>query len=166
MCRPTPFISQGPPLSRNRFPTRSVFGPGLVFSVGARHSVGTVGGNSKFAFHIQQGRLVAPKSDEGGRVAPLRRTKLGDDENRLKVDLSSRSSTQAGRISFHVFLCLPLSGLPHPGVKLEPCGEVKSPLFLENSTAIPCGRCRPLRRACKPNATVLKICPNQPEATR
>jgi hypothetical protein len=39
---------------------------------------------SRYAeIRMPPGQLVAPKSDEGGRVAPARRTMLGDDGNQI-----------------------------------------------------------------------------------
>jgi hypothetical protein len=44
---------------------------------------GMRGGREPFEIRISQGQLVAPKSDEGGRVALARRTKLGEDGNQM-----------------------------------------------------------------------------------
>jgi hypothetical protein len=46
---------------------------------------------SHSAFRIPQGQLVAPKSDEGGRVAPARRTMLGDDGNQTGAHSALRT---------------------------------------------------------------------------
>jgi len=39
------------------------------------------GGREPFEIRMSQGQLVALKSHESGRVAPTRRTKLGEDGN-------------------------------------------------------------------------------------